>query len=160
MDDSNGPSILIAYDVMNRVLSKTVTDGATSQVTSYQWDTRDRLVTATDALGHVSSRQYDIPQTNGSLIIIDQPTSITDALGNKTLFSYDSRDRLLKKKDAKGGVTAYAYNSRGDLTGLTDPSGLKTLMNFDGNRRLISETRPSSLTQANGKTVAAQQVTQ
>jgi RHS repeat-associated protein len=155
VDDTTGPSTLLSYDVVNRTLTRTMTDGTTNQVTQYQWDTRDRLVVKTDALGNTSTFQFDVKSSNGTVAVIDQPRARIDADGNTTSFSFDNRDRVIQKIDAKGGVTQYQYNLRGDRTAVIDPLNQKTTFSFDGNRRLISEVRPSLTTSTNGKTAAS-----
>jgi RHS repeat-associated protein len=154
VNDSTGPSTLFTYDIVNRLLSKTLTDGKTNQVTQYQWDPRNRLLAQTDPLGNKTSFQYDII-ANGRVDVIDQPSSKTDADGNITFYAFDVRDRVIKKTDTNGGITQYQYNLRGDRTAVIDPINQTTNFVFDGNRRLVTETRPSLTTSSNGKTSAS-----
>lgn len=142
IDDSAGPSTVLTYDVGDRVISKTLTDGSTDQTTSYQWDERDRLLSMKDPLGNKTSYQYDLNGANGP-IVIDQPISSTDAKGNSTEFQFDSRNRVIKKTDANGSNTQYGYNSRGDLILVTDALNQMTTFQFDGNDRLVKRMRPS-----------------
>ena len=151
--DSNGPSTSNTYDVLGKLLTRTVSDGKTNQTTTYAWDARDRLVSTTDALGNKTTYSYD-PK-----IIIDKPISTTDALGHVTKFAYDDRDRLVTSTDAKGGVTSYGYNLRGDLTLVVDPDFNQSTFSYDRNGRLISSSRPSLATNATGASSAVTSVT-
>ena len=143
VDDSNGPSLLRTYDVMGRMTSQTLTDGKTNETTQFSYDARDRLVLKTDALGNTTQRIYDLPGPNSTTIVLDQPTAIVNALGKKTQFTYDNRDRLITKTDANGGLTQYSYSLRGDLLLVTDPLGKSTSFTYDGNKSLISKVEPS-----------------
>ena len=102
IDDTSGPSVINQYDVMERLVSRTVQsqDGTIVEQTQYTWDARDRLILIVDALGNKTQRYYDQTLPGGTIRIIDQPTRIVDADGHETDFVFDSRLRLVTKTDA------------------------------------------------------------
>ncbi|MBI3543777.1 MAG: RHS repeat protein, partial [Deltaproteobacteria bacterium] len=141
ISDSHGPSESRVYDVIGRLLSRTVSDGHTNQTTSFQYDDRDRLISTVDAAGRTVQYFYD--RIADHCKVIDQPSKIVDPAGRVTLFERDVMQRLVKKIAPDAGATLYDYNLRGDLTGLTDPGGVHTTFKFDGNRRVVERDRPS-----------------
>ncbi|MBS1961083.1 MAG: RHS repeat-associated core domain-containing protein [Bdellovibrionales bacterium] len=153
MDDTHGPSEKYEYDVVNRLISKTITDGREIQTTRYAWDDRDRLVSETDASGHRTQYQYDSPSPmNGGFRILDRPVAKIDANGNTTRYDYDSRDRLSRVTDALGGETRFEYDLRGDMISVVDPLGKATNYDYDANGRVTVRSRPSVQTDASGLT--------
>ncbi len=69
-------------------------------------------------------------------------TSITDANGNTTSYTYDAMDRRASRKDALGAAAAYAYDGNGNLTRFTDRRGTVTVYQYDGlNRRVFAGYR-------------------
>ncbi len=53
----------------------------------------------------------------------NQPVSITDPLGNKTLFEYDTHGNPVKITDAQGKISTMEYNTRGQVTKIISASG-------------------------------------
>ncbi|MGZ3717168.1 MAG: RHS repeat-associated core domain-containing protein [Bdellovibrionota bacterium] len=137
VSDSHGPSIANTYDLIGRLVQKTVSAGSVSQSTLFKYDDRDHLVETTDALHRQTIFSYD------SQVVRDKPVSIQDPAGRITSFQYDALNRLVAKTDPLGAVTSYAYDLRGNLTGVTDASGNQTTYIYDKNDRRISEIRPS-----------------
>ena len=159
VDDTAGPSILNAYDIASRLITRTVqpTDGSLSQITTYGWDDRDRLISVKDATGRLT--QYGYQPINIRCNTLDQPSTITDPDNRTTYLYYDLRQRLIRSQDPNGGITRYEYYDDGDLLALTDADGNRTVFYYDANRRLIQRQRPSVMTNAQGNTVAATEVT-
>ena len=156
---------LMSHTPTGQELSVTSPDGA---VTTKAYDAVDRLLTVTDPVGRVTKSVYDpagqllIEQRAfGSPLQQDYATftytlnglqaDVTDANGNKTIFTYDGFDRLgtstfpdlttevftydaannvLKKKTRKGDYIASAYDVRGrqvrKLLSLADPGIITT----------------------------------
>jgi RHS repeat-associated protein len=158
MDDSAGPSIIQTWDAVGRLTSRAVAAGMTSQVTSFGYDDRDRLISITDATNRTTQIKYDKVAIGCN--VVDKPSMIIDPAGRKTQFFYDLRQRLTRMVDPNGGVTRYDYNARGDLTGVTDPMNHRTQFSYDPNGRVIERDRPSAITQPDGSAVPATEVTQ
>ena len=52
-----------------------------------------------------------------------RPESITDALGNETIWAYDSADRVIQTTLPSGRVYGYSYDASGNPETITMPSG-------------------------------------
>ena len=157
INDSNGPSLIMTYDIMGRMQSRTVASANTSQTTSFGFDDRDRLTSVTDPLGRVTQYQYDVVASRCQ--VVDKPARVIDPAGRTTSLSYDSMQRLVQRTAPDGSVTTFGYNPRGDTVFLTDAKGQKTVFFYDGNKRLTRRERPSVLTGSNGLTTATTDVT-
>jgi len=83
----------------------------------------------TDALGDVTNFTYD---TKGNL------TMITDALGNNHSFTYDQYGNVITETDARGNTTKYTYDAYGDVLQKIDALGNKTVMTYDIDGNLLS----------------------
>ncbi len=106
-----------AYDAQGNLAS--VTDGRGS-VTSFAYDSLDRLVGRTDPLGRVEVIAYD---ANGN------PISTTDREGQVTQFALDALNRRVSETVPPGpgvGLTALGYDRVGNLTAVNDPSAALT----------------------------------
>jgi RHS repeat-associated protein len=96
-------------------------DGIYDHVITY--DTANRRTLVENSLGQVTLYQMD--ETN-------QVVSITDALGGETKYAYDDRTgQKLAETDAAGGETSYAYDMRGNCTRLVAPDGGMIEVEFD-----------------------------
>ena len=76
----------------------------------------NELTTITDALGDTTVYGYD---AGGNQI------TVTDALGHTTTTLYDALDRATTMISATGGVTTITYDAAGRETSLTDPSATR-----------------------------------
>ncbi len=74
-------------------------------------------------------------------------TSVTDPLGDQTLYTYDNMNRESSMTVYPNGSTAettnYAYDANGNLTSVTNPLGYVTLYAYDARNELTSQTDPS-----------------
>jgi RHS repeat-associated protein len=126
--NANGASLTYTYDVLNRL--STVTDnrllaqGATSGVTTYNYDT----------VGNLQNFVY--------------PNGVTHA------YSYDTLNRLTQMGSSKNGTAisnyAYTLGSAGNRTAVTELSGRSVGYGYDSLYRLTSETVTSDLNNKNG----------
>ena len=91
------------------------------------------LVSVTDALGNVTSYQYD---DNGGRV------AITDAKGNVTRFSYDTQGHLVQTTQPDGETDSSTYNSSGQLASTTNGDGQTIQYGYDVRGRLTSLTLP------------------
>lgn len=118
-------------DVFNRVTSVTDPLGHAS---SYVYDARGNLVTATDANDQVTSYKYDV---RGQL------TETTDALGHVTKFRYDGFGNLMSMTDPLGNMRRYGYDGLSRLIEVIDPLGRRTRTEYDGLSRVVRQTDPN-----------------
>jgi RHS repeat-associated protein len=113
------------YDGWNQ----TVTD-PNGKIRNFQFDSRGRLIQATEHLGTQSNR------TNYSYDTLGNLTGLTDALGNTRAFTYDSLGHRLTQTDAtkpgrSGHVWTYKYDENGNLTERLDANGKAVRTAYD-----------------------------
>jgi YD repeat-containing protein len=156
------------YDSQGRAITSSA-DGTNEKLTiGYVSDTQS---TVTDSLGRVSTYTMDkskgvshvtqisgpgcreCGQGNVSYIYDDNlnVTSMTDASGNVTTFSYDANGNILTKTEAYGTAlqrtTTYTYDPTfNQVTSITDPLQHITNFNYDSHGNLTSITNPGNAT--------------
>ena len=64
-------------------------------------------------------------------------TSISDARGNITTYTYDNMDRLVGRTDPLSASESYSYDLAGNETSFVDKRGKKTVFQYDGLNRLV-----------------------
>lgn len=147
-----GRSTAYTYDAQGRVLGKSVTDTLVSPnitkswnwtynaqglvaseqtpnngTNGYTYDTRGNVLTATNAVGHVSNYAYDSA---------NRMVSQTEPNGLVTIYTWDARDRLLSQTVGGTQITTLTYNPTGTLASLTLPTGLSLTYVYDSAQRL------------------------
>jgi len=160
-----------AYDTKHNLLSETHTPkpgSSQSPVTkSFTYHaTYNKVATATDELGRVTTNTYDTP--TGNLIGIDQPavggqtphwtyaynslgqkTSEMDPVGKVTSYAYNTSDATLASVTEDSGpsrlnlLTQYGYDVFGNVTSVTDPKGNVSTVTYDAKRRKTAELGPA-----------------
>ena len=117
---------------------------------TYTTDLLGRVVAVQDAKGDLARRQYD-PDNDWVTTLVDpmnHKTSIGyDAMGNVTSvtlpstgtigYSYDVRNRLVKRTDALGKSESWAYDGTGNVLTHTDRKGQTTTYSYDALGRRI-----------------------
>ncbi|MEG0442025.1 MAG: hypothetical protein RR544_06975, partial [Oscillospiraceae bacterium] len=92
-----------------------------------------RLLTETDAIGHVATWSYDA--NNRSI-------SHTDRMNQESVYEYDSMGRLTKETNPLNHAESYTYDKAGNRLTVTDRNHHTTVYAYDGLNRLISTTDP------------------
>lgn len=117
--DSEGWTVAYQYDPADRITKLTYPDGTfetyiydrldlasytdrLGRTTTYQYDANRRLTKTTDPSGHVI--QYGYTPT-------DAISSLTDAKGNVTSWTYDLQSRPVSKKYADNSSVTYTYET-------------------------------------------------
>ena len=120
-------------------------------MTRYRYDSAGQLITATDALGGVTTFAYDAAgnrtrQTdpNGHTVttsydVMNRPVRTTDANGNATTLVRDDGGLVTESRDPLGHRTRFNYDAMGDATATTDPLGRTVGVQYDLNRRPTAE---------------------
>ncbi len=110
---------------------------AQSNPTDFTYDAGGNTKTVTDALGHVTSNDYD------PLSRLKRTLQDVGGIGAETKFEYDANDNLTKVTDPKGLDTTYQYNGLGDLVQLSSPDTGVTTYTYDsaGNRASQTDAR-------------------
>jgi len=96
--------------------------------TSFTYDARNRVLTATDGAGGLTAFRYD---PAGNLIELE------DATARIEFRSHDMRNRLTEVDNPVTGVTAMAYDADGNLVSVTDALGAVTSFEYDAGDRVI-----------------------
>lgn len=167
-----GNSVEFLYDVKDRVTQTTMKpkpgSGLADVVTAVTYDALwNKLKTSTDALGRVTTMNYDA--ANGNLLSIVSPT-VTGVGASTVTMTYNGRGQVLTVTSPDGivnkntyhatnetltstvsdfgvgrlNLTAnFGYNSRGDLTSIQDPRGNTTTFTVDVLRRVTEVMAPA-----------------
>ena len=67
-------------------------------------------------------------------------TSLTDPVGNKTQWAYDSDDRMTTQTQPNGQTVTNVYDSDGELTDTTDEDGRRTTFSYNADGDQTGET--------------------
>ncbi|MGH1540586.1 MAG: Ig-like domain-containing protein [Arenicella sp.] len=133
--DAEGHVMSFTYDDNNNVLSETrtrlVNGLPVNETTNYEYDSRDRVIKTTDALGNESTMEYDAA---------GHEVASVDALGRRTQMSYDAYGRLLITTYPDGSTSRKTYDPEGNLKTDTDRLGRVTSYDYDALGRLITTT--------------------
>ena len=101
--------------------------------TEIDHDPDSRQETVTDRLGNVTIYRYD---DDGNVI------EVIDALGGRTLYTYDENGNLSSVTNPEGSVTRYEYDDDGNRTAVVDPMGERWISSFDEEGNRLSVTDP------------------
>jgi RHS repeat-associated protein len=143
-----------------------VLDDGSSQVWTYDYNTRGQMTKQTDPLGRETLYEYatngldllNVKQKNGGGQDLLEtrtwnsqhlPLSVTDAAGQTTTYTYNAAGQVLTVTNAKSETTTYAYNTPDSyLTSVAGPvSGATTSFTYD------SYGRTRTVTDSDGYTV-------
>jgi YD repeat-containing protein len=146
--DPMGRTFIYSYDGDNLI---GVTDplGHTTQY-AYSTTCHD-LVTITDARGNSRTITYNADFQVGSLAtccgswtltydLAGKRTTVTDARGNATIYSYDQKQQVVAIQDALGQVTARTWDGAYNMTAVTDALGRITRYTYDSLGNVLSVT--------------------
>ncbi len=123
LTDSLGNTTSYAAQVIGGLWTLTSTQGSgCSTCTSrgnitYTYDGHGNILTATDALGYVTTNTYD---TSNNLLSVSKP--IGGGVNALTSYTYNSFGEILTTTDPLGNVTTNTYDSHGNLLTVTTPA--------------------------------------
>jgi len=120
------------YDGNGNLL--TVKD-AKNQVTTFVYDSRNRLTSTTDPLGKVEQYTYD-----GNDNLLSRVTPKAETIS----FAYNAVNELIKKTLPGNLLTQYGYDLVGNLTAVTDLDSALTMTYDLANRLVTTATTGSS----------------
>ena len=124
--NAKGQITTYTYDANGNKLTETNYLANTKQ---YRYDGINRLIEEKDALGNVV-QQLEYNDANAQL-------HSYDALQNKITYLYDRNMRNIGTTDAEGNTTSSTYDTRGNLRTKTDGNGNTTTYHYDSVNRLI-----------------------
>ncbi len=129
-----------------------ITD-ALGDVTTYQYDLNQNLITTTDALGRQTINGYDADNERTSVTRPDggiartgydsagNVMTTTDALARSTTYDYDALNRPISMTDPLGRTTLTGYDLAGHVITSTDALGHSTIYGYDAANERTSITR-------------------
>jgi len=124
------------------------------QVLNNAYDSSGRLLSTADAFGKSIGYTHDIPNHtetvtdrlgNATVYVYDPDGNIlqtTDALGHVTSSTYDASDQKLTDTNALGKTSYYAYDSIGNMLTQTDPLGNITSYTYSALQKPLTITDP------------------
>ena len=139
-DESDDQVFNFTYGATGQI--DTITDPL-GRITDYEYDAQGRLQSVTLAMGTVDEEvmQYEYDAAGN-------PTAVIDANLNRTEFTFDDLNRLVRitEADPDGGgpltspVTEFAYDANGNIEVVTDAGGSTKTNAYDSLNRLIMST--------------------
>ncbi|MFN0157205.1 MAG: RHS repeat-associated core domain-containing protein [Bacteroidota bacterium] len=174
--DPNGHSITYSYNGRDRVYAVTVPAGSrlltsnakglptqstdfNGNLTLYAYDSKNQLVSITNAMGHSSNFAYDnagnmitASDFNGNMTAylydpLSRRIRVTDALGNQTMVTYDPNNNPVTVVDANTHATTNTFDALDRLTQVVYPIGIESFV-YDQNSNMLSRTDPNGHTTA------------
>jgi YD repeat-containing protein len=139
---TGGASLAIAYvlvgaDYRVQTLTQTSAAGVT-RVTSFAYDTANRVTTVTDALGQATRLYYDAAH---QLTRIELPPAQAGAAAQNIHYGYNASGDVVSATDAGGNVVTYEYDARGNMTLQRDQAGNTVTRTYGARNELLTETR-------------------
>lgn len=154
--DQAGTGWRFTYDTAGRLHTKTDLSGNT---TAYEYYADGKLQSVTDPNGLTKTISYNPAES--SAIVTEKDGGIwtykydprlhvllevTDPLGGKTIYGYDTNGNRTSETDHNGNVTYYTYDENGNVTSITNPQGNVTISTYDAGSNLTSVTDPQGNT--------------
>ncbi len=134
--DAQGHTTHFGYDACNHLTQTVDAHGGT---TTYAYDVYTVVITGTGGEGEIITHTY-------TLCGLNQPLTITDALGNVTVNRYDAQGRLIQTARNGQYTTTYAYDAYGQRTAVTDTLDGVTRYGYDELGRTVGVTTPQGIT--------------
>jgi YD repeat-containing protein len=158
--DTIGRATSFTYDPAGNVITATTGstapsagDGTTTW--TFAHDANNRLVSATDALGNVTTLGY-VQQNCGCSeadLLTTLQTPDLAPLDESWTFAYGAEGRLSSVTDPDGNAEMYAYELAGELNKLVDRNGHTTNLTHDSLGRVLSIT--GALSRSHARAYAA-----
>jgi RHS repeat-associated protein len=127
--DPLGNSVNRSYDA-NGNITQVVDQNGNTIVTTF--DAAGNALTVKDAMNNTITTTYDP--------VFNVPLTVTDRLGNVTVFAYDSKGNLIRTTDPSGNITQYQYDSNGQGTKVIDALGHSSTINYDTYGNVVTRT--------------------
>jgi RHS repeat-associated protein len=150
--DAEGRTTRWAYDANFRVTGRILPNGESEQ---FAYDAAGNMASKTDFAGKVTRYAVDaagriehVVRPDGGTVgtvysATGKPVSVTlsgvGLLAGKTTYTYDGRDRLVRKTNPDGNYIAYEYDQAGNVVARSTAAGT-VRYNYDSERRLEKVT--------------------
>ncbi|NOY52344.1 MAG: hypothetical protein GXP58_01845, partial [Deltaproteobacteria bacterium] len=129
------------YDALGNLVRVTEPGG---RITTFEYDTLDRLTATIDAEGVRTEYGYDL---HDHRTIMTVKTAQGDSV---TTYDYDTAGRVTKITDPENHVTRLTYDFKGRITSTMDHDGLVTLMGYDHRGNLVYRENGQAVFDGNG----------
>ena len=133
--ETNGDkSVTDKLKVLRVIPFEEYTDSMKSQITIYEYDKRNNLISETYPNGEKYTFEYD-----------DRNNKISETYpnGEKCTFEYDDRNNKISQTYPNGKKYTFEYDERNNNISLTYSSGEKYTFEYDDRNNMISKTYPS-----------------
>lgn len=155
---SQGPAIKYLRDAQGRIGQ--IIDPAGNSIT-YKYDARGDLVTVTGQTGLTSGYAYSTTPAHylktaydslGRVVFTARFDSAgrllgtTDAIGEETTKSFDTKNFIETTADPAGNVTTLTYDIQGNVISEKNPAGMTTVFSYDANNHVSSTTNARGFT--------------
>ena len=154
-------STLYSYDIHGS-LTQSRENGQTTEQNEY--DSKNRLITNTDADGIIIRCRYGIQDEQRQLFTSaskkqgkaaqtitynarNTAIGTEDGCGHKTAYTVDGWGRILSVETAEGGREEYAYDCAGNVTASTDANGNTTRYAYNSQGKVCAITDQSGSTE-------------
>lgn len=152
-EDDIEKSIRYTLDDNGNVLSMTQSAGEQSRTLSYEFDALNRIKKETSPEGIANNTAYDaqgnIVELSGGTYpqeyeydiqsrLISLTTYRSSELPSETIFEYDNRGRLKKRKYADNSFETFAYRGDGNIREIVNARGQAIQISYDMQNRMKS----------------------
>jgi RHS repeat-associated protein len=124
-DDSAARTTEYTYDIFGNRIGTTLSAGSLEVETSAEYDAFGRKTSEMDAVGNVTTYEYD---AQGRLVAVELP-AVPDPLNSNTPthpryeYAYDAQGNQTLIRDARGRETLFTYDEQGRQLSCTLPLG-------------------------------------
>ena len=148
--DGRGNSTTLGYDRLGRQVSQSQTVSGRIEQSLVAYDAWSRVLTQTDAMGRITryayvdaTRSMEVATPEGVTLTTarnrhGETSSVTDAKGNATVYTYNKDGQLTQAQAADGGIVTQAYDTRGQLFEAIDATGRKVSYQYDAVGRVLA----------------------
>lgn len=123
VEDAHGNKGIYQYDCMGRLISVEQTEKPAKE-----WSQWKEITEINEKQKHITVYERNLA---GQLI------AVTDALGNKEAYSYDSKGRMIEKTDRCGYKTLYSYDSYGNMKNIKYADGRSVDYEYNALKQLV-----------------------
>jgi len=141
--DPDGHTSHYAYDASGNLVRSS---DALGRATTYQYDLIGRMTAKVSPTGNVAGANPISYTTTMTYDAFGDTTVITDALGHVTTDQYDPNQNLVRSTDADHHTTTYGYDADNERTSTTRPDGTTLATGYDANGNVITTTDALSRT--------------
>jgi len=129
--------VLVGSDYRVATLTQAAATGL-NRVTSFAYDTVNRVTTVTDPAGQATKLSYD---AKGQLTQVVSPPAHVGATAQTTKFGYNANGDVVLVDRGGGDMTVYGYDANGNCLVERDALGNVVTRTYGPNNQLLTETR-------------------